>query len=350
MNTTEKKMFKNELITIAFPLALQSLLNALVGASDALMLGRLTQDAVAAVSLANQISFIMSLFNGSVVGSVGVLVAQYWGKKDNDSARNFMSIGIRYSFAISVVFFFTAFLFPEKLMSIFTIEPELIRIGAGYLKIVSFSFLFSGISQVYLVMMKIGGRAKMSVWISAMTVLVDMSADFFLIYGFGAIPSLGANGSAYSTVIVEMAALIWCIVESYQKDHIHPDSGSIRFFSLSYEKDIWKIAKAMLASSMAWGLSISAHSFIMGHLGTDATAAASIIGVTQQLIQCLTQGLSSGARIMTGKLLGQDLFDKAKQYGRQFWNVAFFSGFANILLLGIVGPLVYIFYKLEPLA
>ena len=56
------KEFNRELTAIAVPFALQGLLNALVGASDALMLGRLTQEAIAAVSLANQVSFVMSLF------------------------------------------------------------------------------------------------------------------------------------------------------------------------------------------------------------------------------------------------------------------------------------------------
>ena len=77
----DTKVFRKELIALAIPLALQNLLNALVGASDALMLGRVTQEAIAAVSLANQVSFVMSLFNGAVIGSISVLVSQYWGKK-----------------------------------------------------------------------------------------------------------------------------------------------------------------------------------------------------------------------------------------------------------------------------
>ena len=62
MKIERNKQFNRELFALAIPFALQGLLNALVGASDALMLGRLTQEAVAAVSLANQVSFVMSLF------------------------------------------------------------------------------------------------------------------------------------------------------------------------------------------------------------------------------------------------------------------------------------------------
>ena len=185
MTTEEKRSFNKELMTLAVPLALQNLLNALVGASDALMLGRLTQDAIAAVSLANQISFVMSLFNGALIGAVSVLIVQYWGKKDYLNAKRFLGMAVRYVAVISLVFFLLAFAIPEKLMAIFTPEAELIRIGAGYLRIVSFSYLFVGISQCFLMMMRVSGFAKMSVWISAVTVIVDMSVDFFLIYGIG---------------------------------------------------------------------------------------------------------------------------------------------------------------------
>ncbi len=55
MQATEKKEFYKELLALAIPIGLQNLLIALIGATDALMLGRLTQDSVTAVSLANQI-------------------------------------------------------------------------------------------------------------------------------------------------------------------------------------------------------------------------------------------------------------------------------------------------------
>ncbi len=350
MSEAEKKKFKNELMALAIPLALQRFLTALVGASDALMLGRLTQDAIAAVSLANQISFVMSLFSSAFVGAVSVMIAQYWGRKDYASAKRFLGMGIRYTAGISFIFFLLAFMIPTQLMRIFTDEPELVRIGADYLRIVSFSYLFVGISECLLMMMKVTGFAKISVRISAVTVVVDMLADLFLIYGIGPVPALGANGSAYSTIVVEAIALIWSLIWCQRKEEIRLDRGNMLFFSEAYEKDIWKIVPGMLASSLSWGLSITMHSFILGHLGTDATAASSVTEVTTQLTRCITQGLAAGSGIMIGGLLGQNKLDEAKNYGEEFWRVAFFSGVINILLIGIVGPAAYFFYVLEPQA
>ena len=195
MDIEGRKEFKKQLMSLSVPLALQNLLTALVGASDALMLGRLTQDAIAAVSLANQIAFVMSLFYSVAIVAASVLISQYWGKKDYLNAKRILGMAIRYALGIGIIFTVGAYIFAEQLIGILTNEQELIRIGADYLRIVSFSYVFTSVLRCFLMIMKISGHAKLSVWISVVTVTVDMAADFFLIYGFGKIPALGANGS-----------------------------------------------------------------------------------------------------------------------------------------------------------
>lgn len=346
----EKKEFYKELLTLAIPIGLQNLLVALIGATDALMLGRLTQDAVSAVSLANQIVFVMNLFIGAVVGGGGALIAQYWGKEDKSMVKNIFCMILKYSFTISFIFFAFAMLLPEQLMRIFTPEENLIEIGASYLRAVGLSYLFSGITQCYYLKMKIEGMASKSVVISVVTLLADVLIDTFLIYGLAGAPKLGANGSAYSTVFVEFIALIWCIAESYRKDMIRADRNGFRWFSSEVTKDWMKLVLPMLGSSLAWGLSISIHSFIMGHLGSDATAAASIASVMLEIVSCVCKGISAGAGIIIGKLLGQNLFDKAKVYGRKLCHISIGVGGIHLLLLCILGPIATVFFVLTETA
>ena len=350
MSKPEKKEFHKELFTLAIPIGLQNLLVALIGATDALMLGRLSQDAVSAVSLANQIVFIMNLFVGAVVGGGGVLIAQYWGKGDKNMVKNIFCMILKWSFGISVVFFLLAMLIPEQLMRIYTPEQNLIDIGASYLRAVGVSYLFSGITQCYYLKMKVEGKASKSVIISIVTLVTDVVLDIFLIYGLAGVPKLGANGSAYSTVVVELIAIVWCIIESHRKDSIHPDLQGFKWFSKSITKEWLKIALPSLGSSLAWGLSISMHSLIMGHLGSDATAAASITSVVLELVTCVCKGISAGAGIILGKLLGKSLFDKAKVYGRKLCHMSFWVGGIHLLLLCMLAPLVTMFFVLTETA
>lgn len=348
--TESKVKFRKELISIAMPVALQNLMLALVGASDALMLGRLSQDAVSAVSLANQVSFIMNLFIASVIGGCGTLITQYYGKGDHKTVKNLMSMGIRLCTVISIIFFIVTFFLPENLMRIYTSDQELIQIGSQYLRIVSWSFLFSGIAQNYLLVMKISGRASKSAIISGMTVFIDMFVDFFLIYGIAGMPRLGVAGCAISTVVVEAGALVICVVDSYKQDHIHPDKSSILKYSKNLYKDLAHISFPMLASCLSWGIGFSMHSMIMGHLGKDAIAAAAVISVIQELATCFCKGLSSGASIMTGQLLGQNRMEEAKSCGAKFCKIAILCGIVNVALLLIVGPIVSMFFILTDAA
>lgn len=250
LTSTEKKEFYRELFFLAIPIGLQNLLIALIGATDALMLGRLSQDAVAAVSLANQIVFVMNLFTGTVVSAGGALIAQYWGKEDRTTAKNLFCMILKWSFGISFVFFALAMFIPGLLMRIYTPETALIEIGASYLRAVSISYLFSGITQCYYLKMKIEGKASKSVIISAVTLIADVILDMFLIYGLAGVPKLGANGSAYSTVVVELIGLVWCIAESRRKDTIRPDWQGIRWFSPVITKDFMKLALPMLGRNL----------------------------------------------------------------------------------------------------
>ncbi len=350
MTKLEKTQFRKELFALAVPISLQSLLVALIGSTDALMLGRLSQDAVAAVSLANQIAFIMSLFVFALIGGGGALISQYWGKGDRTMVKNLFCTTIKYSLIIASVFFALAFLIPEYLMTIYTKDDHLIAIGGSYLRVVSFSYILNAVTQCYFQMMKVEDRAARSVLISVATLITDVVLDFFLIYGIGPFPALGANGSAYSTIGVEVVALVWCVIESRKPNCIRPDRQSMLWHSRDVLRDLVKIALPMLASSMAWGLGYSLHSLIMGHMGSDATAAASIASLMLELVTCICKGLSAGAGIMIGKLLGDSQFEKARTYGKAFWGVSFWCGILNMALLALTGPIILHFFLLTETA
>lgn len=112
--------------------------------------------------------------------------------------------------------------------------------------------------------------------------------------------------------------------------------------------DCKKPAEAL--HSHVWRLAFSMPSLIMGHLGSDVTAASSIASVAQELITCICKGISAGTGIMIGKLLGQSLFEKARGYGRKFCHISFWTCGIHMALLGVVSPIVARFFVLSETA
>lgn len=171
---SEKRIFYRKLWGLVFPIAIQNLMTALVSASDAFMLGFVSQTSLSAVSLVTQIQFVHNLFMLALTIGATTLAAQYWGKGDTDSVEEILAIVLKISMAVSVVFFIAAMFFPEFLMRIFTNDIKLIQAGIPYLRIVSVSYLFMGFSQIYLCIMKNSGRTAKSTIYGSVAVVINI--------------------------------------------------------------------------------------------------------------------------------------------------------------------------------
>ena len=76
----DNKTFYKKLWKLALPISFQSLMLAAVAAGDALMLGRVAQEEMTAVSLATQIQFVQNMFLSAIATAGSILGAQYFGK------------------------------------------------------------------------------------------------------------------------------------------------------------------------------------------------------------------------------------------------------------------------------
>lgn len=154
MKNKKDPAFTRKLISLVMPIAFQQFMLALVSASDALMLGVISQDSLSAVSLAGQITFIHNLLLEAMTIGLSLIAAQYWGKGDIPAVERIFAFVMKVTTAISLLFTLSALLIPGMLMRIFTNDPVLIRGGSLYLRVIAVSYLLTGISQMYLCILK----------------------------------------------------------------------------------------------------------------------------------------------------------------------------------------------------
>ena len=130
-------MFYAKLRRLVLPLAFQQFMLAAVSASDALMLGVLSQDSLSAVSLAGQITFIFNLFMGGFTTGTSILAAQYYGKGDQVSLEKIFAYVLRISALVSAMFCLAALFLPQQLIRLFTSDPGRRRLSACSSRFVS---------------------------------------------------------------------------------------------------------------------------------------------------------------------------------------------------------------------
>lgn len=337
-----KKDFYKKLLTLVLPIAFQQFMLALVSASDVIMLGMLTQDSLSAVSLASQVIFVENLFFAAMTLGLSMFVAQYWGKHDIESVERIFAYVLKITGMISFAFFLAGLCIPGLLMRIFTHENTLIELGSVYLRIVSPSFILTGISQNYLYLLKNTGRAVKSCVITSVCVVFNILLNAVLIFGLIGFPRLEIVGAAIATVIAKSVETLWSIYESTRKDkncikqRLHYLIYNDKLLSCNF----WKYTTPILGNEIVWGLGFTMSSVIMGHLGSDAVAANSIANIVKNLVACFCLGLGNGGGIMVGYELGAGRLKRAKEYGSILCKLSIVCGAVSGLFLLAFSPLI----------
>lgn len=342
--------FYKKLMTLVIPIAFQQFMLAAVSASDAVMLGAVSQDALSAVSLAGQIQFVFNLFLAALTIGTSMFAAQYWGKGDTDAVERIMGIVLRAALGIALVFFLATLIIPASLMRIFTPDQSLIEKGVLYLRVVGISYLLTGASQIYLCIMKNSGHAAKSTVISSTAVVLNIVLNAVLIFGLLGFPKMGIAGAALATVTARCVELVWVFAESLKKGRIRMRLRYLLHADSLLKKDLWKYTAPVLGNELVWGCGFTMYSVIMGHLGSDAVAANSIANVVKNLIACFCMGLGSGGGIIVGNELGRGELGKAREYGRKLCRMSVISGLASGLVLLALSPLILMAASLSPQA
>lgn len=115
-----KRTFYTMLWTIGLPVALQNLISTSVNLMDTLMVGRLGESALSAVSIANQIFFFYSISIFGITSAAVILCSQYWGSKKVQAIQKVLTLSLRLAAVAGAVFAMLLLLIPKQLMCLFT--------------------------------------------------------------------------------------------------------------------------------------------------------------------------------------------------------------------------------------
>ena len=340
MKPLDNKAFYRRLAQIAAPISFQSLMLALVAACDALMLGRVAQEQMTAVSLATQIQFVQNMFLMAVTAAGSILGAQYWGKGDKQTMQKLFHLMLRFAGLLSILFWAACELIPEYLMRIFAGDATLIEIGSAYLRIAGWSYLLTGISQCYLTTMKVTDHVNPSAWISSGAVVLNVAFNAVFIFGLLGVPAMQARGAALATTIARAIELALCLIVSSQAGYIRPALRGLFARTKQLTIDFARQCFPLLGGSLLWGVGFTSYTAIMGHMGVDAAAANSVAAVVRDLICCACNGIGSAAGIMVGNELGAGNLERGKAYGIKLMKLSYVVGFASTALVLAITPLV----------
>ena len=317
-------------------IALQNLITFAVNLADNVMIGGYSQTALSGVAIVNQIQFLLQMLMLGTGSAIGVLAAQYWGKKELDPIRKATSIGVLLGMIVSLVMMLLVFFFPKQAMGLLTNEQAVIDEGSKYLVIICFSYVLFAVSNNLLSALRSVETVKIGFVVNLLALVVNIVLNYGLIYGNLGMPELGVEGAAIATLtarVVEFVIVVGYVLFLDKKICWKP--AHLLHIDKTMFRDYIRVGMPLVLANGIWGVAMSVQTAILGRMGEDTIAANSIATTIFQVVSVVAYAASNASSVLIGKTVGQGDIPRVKAY-TQTMQILF-------LIIGVVtGGVLYL--------
>ena len=301
------RAFYARLFHLTAPIALQNLITFSLGLIDIFMVSRLSNEAMAAVNTANVPVFLLISIVFGVQSGVGILISQYWGKKDMENISRAMGVAAYLGAGIALVLGVAFYLWPVEIMDLLSNKHQLSVLGAPYLRIIGFSYVFNMLSSIYVSAQRSVENSAFGMKLFAMSTVINTGMNYLLIFGKLGFPMLGVEGAAIATLLSRVAEFAVCLFCALRSKTIPLDLKA--FFRPGWEmcRRFIKYSSPVLCNELLWGLGNSMLTVILGYTvnTVEYLAANAVMGNLNRLFLVVCFGLGAATAVLVGKAIGE---------------------------------------------
>ena len=343
---------------LSLPMILQNLITFSLGLIDTFMVSQLGQEEMAAVTTANvPVFLLLSVVFGTQSG-LGILVSQYWGKKDMRSISRALGVACFLGMGITLVLALVFFFWPVEVMDLLSNRHDLSVLGAPYLRVIGFSYVFNMLSSIYVSAQRSVENSSFGMKLFGMSTILNTGMNYLLIFGKCGFPMLGVEGAAIATLLSRVAEFVVCLICALRSRVIPLDWKALARPGGEMLRRFVKYASPVMANELFWGLGNSLLTVILGHMtiSVEFLAANAVMGNLNRLFLVVCFGLGAATAVMIGKAIGEgQSHDELMDLSRTLSWVTILVGAAlAVIALALVPllfqPVVFPLFKLYDLS
>ncbi|SMC68914.1 putative efflux protein, MATE family [Desulfocicer vacuolatum DSM 3385] len=312
-----QKRFLGLLLTLAIPIALQNLLTCSMSVIDILMVGQLNETAIAAVGIANQFVFMFIVIQYGIHSGVSIFTAQYWGKKEMSRIKHLSGMGILAGLTVAALFSYVALILPDNLISFFSKDEAVVRLGADYIRIVGGSFAFSAVIFSFMCNLRSMGFVKVPMVCSMVAVTFNIVLNYILIFGKWGFPALGVTGAGIATCTSKIVEGLFMAGIIYGKNYpLAANFKEMFSFGRPFLGRVFTTCWPVFLNELFWVTGISLYKLVYARIGTESIAAVNIVTTIEEFMFIPFFGIFHGGAIMIGNSIGAGQKKTAQAYGQ----------------------------------
>ncbi len=281
------------ILTMSLPIMISMLVQALYNIVDSMFVARVSEAALAAVSLCYPIQMIMvAVACGTGIG-INALLSRYLGEKKREKASQVAMHGLFCAICNWLVFAVIGLFFSEAFLRLFSDDVQIIMMGISYMQICTICSFGVFVQITYERIMQSTGNTIYNMVIQGVGALINIILDPIFIFGLGPVPALGTAGAAIATVIGQIVAMFLGIIITQKK--VREIQLSVRGFHLDgmIMKAMYRIAiPAILMQSIMSFMTVMMN-MILAPFSEMAVSVFSIYYKLQQFVFMAVLGMNN---------------------------------------------------------
>ncbi|HUU17769.1 MAG TPA: MATE family efflux transporter [Sedimentisphaerales bacterium] len=326
------------MLKLAAPMVVTTISFTVMQFVDRFMVSRLGTDALAAILPAGFVSFLPGGFAIGAITSLNTFVSQSLGRGDKKGCSNYfwqaVYMGLVYFLAVVVIMWPTA----PWIFKAMGHPPTVVGMEVIYLRIMLYAHILAVINwscgQFFMGI----HRPIITMCASLCGQVVNVTANYVLIFGKLGFPAMGIAGAGWGTFIgIGVAASV--NMSLYLSRNINAEFNSRRTLNIDFGKmyDLLKVGLpagfGLMVNVAFWGVILFG---LVGKFGTEALAATSAVLSYTSLSVMPIVGMSMALTAAVGKTIGLGRKDIAIKQTRVCLKVA-------LLYMGLVGICFFVF-------
>ncbi|MBM7660120.1 putative MATE family efflux protein [Bacillus mesophilus] len=324
------------LFALTWPIFIELFLHMLMGSTDTFMLSHVSDDAVAAVGVANQLVFFTILLFGFVATGTAVLVSQYLGAKKILEAKNASAISITLNLIFGILVSVAVVVFREDFLNLFELTEEIKGYASQYLLIVGGTIFTQALLITLASILRANGFTKDAMFVSIIMNVINVVGNALLIYGFFGLPEMGVQGIAIATAVSRAVALLLMFRLIYKLLPISIAFKDYLNFDIKQIKKILNIGVPAAGEQAIYNTSQIAITAIIAIIGAEALTTRVYAFNIMSFILLFGLAMGQGTQILIGHKVGARDFDGA-------YNQLLKSLKSSIIITILIAVLVAIF-------
>ncbi|MGO4892605.1 MATE family efflux transporter [Flavobacterium sp. W21_SRS_FM6] len=308
--------FKKELKTIlhlAWPLLIAQITQTLMGVSDTIMAGRYSATDMAAVAIGFGFTLPVIVFIQGITLALPPIISRFNGAKQTDKVANYTQQMAWLSMVFALLAVAFSFVF-EPLLNVINMESELRTITIDYIQYILFSMPAFALYQVLRNFSEGLSITKPSMVIMVIGLLVNIPANYVLIYGKFGLPELGGAGCGIATALVFVAMFIATLIYTKYSKKLSQFNLYQRFYwpDLSLISECIKLGLPIAMTILFEVTLFAVVAILLAPFGATVVASHQIALNFSALMFMIPLSLGMATSIRIGYLLGENRPDQAK--------------------------------------